>query len=197
MHTVRREQICKAAAEVISTKGFDRTTIRDVADTAGVSTGTVNHYFSNKLDLLVQTLMYTSDQFTGRMAEDVQVGGDGISELNAYVLISLEQAYANAAGWRVWIAAMSEATRSERVEEVIQRRRERVYEHLRDIFLRIRSDLPAEHEGLVSTAREVEGFVSGLGLSMITGERNLGLLDSHRTAVEFALARLRAIEPRQ
>jgi TetR/AcrR family transcriptional regulator, transcriptional repressor of bet genes len=194
MQEVRREQICKAASDVISSKGFDRTTIRDVADTAGVSTGTVNHYFANKLDLLVQTLIYTSDRFTGSMAKDVQSNSDGVSELHAYVMISLEQAYANSPGWRVWIAAMSEATRSERVEEVIQRRRQAVYLLLRDIFVRIRPELRGADDDLLATAREVEGLVSGLGLSMITGEHDLRLVQSHRAAVDFALARLNAIE---
>jgi TetR/AcrR family transcriptional regulator, transcriptional repressor of bet genes len=194
MQEVRREQIFKAASEVISTKGFDRTTIREVADAAGVSTGTVNHYFANKLDLLVQTLIDTSEQFTGSLTKDLQANSEPMSELHAYVMYSLEQAYANSPGWRVWIAAMGEATRSKQVEEVIQGRREEVYQLLRDIFLRIRPELKGADEDLLAAARQVEGLVSGLGLSMITGERDLRLGASQRAAVDFALARLNAIE---
>lgn len=194
MHEVRREQICRAAVEVISTKGFDRTTIREVADAAGVSTGTVNHYFANKLDLLVQTLVYASDRFIGSVTKDVKANGDEISGLHAYVMISLEQAYDNSPGWRVWIAAMSEATRSKRVEEVIQRRRQAIYSLLSESFLRIRPELEGAEEARRAAAREVECMVSGLGLSVITGERDLRLVQSHRAAVEFALARLDAIE---
>jgi TetR/AcrR family transcriptional repressor of bet genes len=193
MRTIRRDQVCRAAAEVISTKGFDRATLREVAEKAGVSTGTVNHYFSNRLDLLVQTLAYVSDRFTGRIAQEVQAKVDGIDQLQAYILASLEQAHANATGWRVWIAAMSEATRSQRVAEVIQQRREALYHLLCDIFLRIRPDLHMDEKDALTVARELEGLVSGLGLSMITGEQDLELTESERTVLEFALSRLEAV----
>ena len=196
MRPIRHEQVCKAAAEVISAKGFDRTTLREVAETAGVSTGTVNHYFVNKLDLLVKTLIYVSDQFTGRMKSDVESYIDGLHQLEAYITMSLREAHANAPGWRVWIAAMGEATRSTEVEAVIQDRRELLYALLRDIFLRIRPELEViEGDELLGVARELEGFVSGLGLSMISGEQKLALGPSRGSALQFALNKLEALLP--
>ncbi len=49
----RQKQILDAAARVFSEKGFDATTIRDVARAAGVSDGLLYRYFKNKQDLLV------------------------------------------------------------------------------------------------------------------------------------------------
>lgn len=47
----RRRIILNAAAELFSTQGFDRTTIRDIAAQAGLLPGSVYHYFSSKEDL--------------------------------------------------------------------------------------------------------------------------------------------------
>ena len=50
----RQAQILDAAARVFSEKGFDRATIRDVAQAAGVAEGSIYNYFKNKQDLLVR-----------------------------------------------------------------------------------------------------------------------------------------------
>lgn len=47
----RQRIILNAAAELFSTQGFDRTTIRDIASQAGLLPGSVYHYFSSKEDL--------------------------------------------------------------------------------------------------------------------------------------------------
>jgi AcrR family transcriptional regulator len=50
----RRNQILDAAAQVISERGFARATTRAIAETAGVSEGTLYNYFANKEDLLLK-----------------------------------------------------------------------------------------------------------------------------------------------
>ena len=47
----RRRIILNTAAELFSTQGFDRTTIRDIAGQAGLLPGSVYHYFSSKEEL--------------------------------------------------------------------------------------------------------------------------------------------------
>ena len=46
-----REAILGAAAEVFSDKGYGATTIRDISDLAGVSTGTPSYFFGSKLGI--------------------------------------------------------------------------------------------------------------------------------------------------
>jgi TetR/AcrR family fatty acid metabolism transcriptional regulator len=53
---LRRAQILDAAAHVFATRGFHRTTIRDVAKAAGVADGTIYNYFENKAALLLGIL---------------------------------------------------------------------------------------------------------------------------------------------
>lgn len=49
---IRREQIVDAALSVFSEKGYDGSSIRDIAEQVGVSEGLLYHYFSGKQELL-------------------------------------------------------------------------------------------------------------------------------------------------
>src|SRR5258707_13515438 len=59
--TARRTQILDAATRVFASKGFNRATIRDVAQDAGVADGTIYNYFANKTDLLFGLLDRLND----------------------------------------------------------------------------------------------------------------------------------------
>ena len=71
MGPIRREQICRAAAAVISSRGFDGTTMRMVAEEAGVSTGMLNHYFSNRMEMLEETLLFVSQRQQARETDAI------------------------------------------------------------------------------------------------------------------------------
>jgi len=57
----RRTQILDAATRVFASKWFNRATIRDVAQDAGVADGTIYNYFANKTDLLFGLLDRLND----------------------------------------------------------------------------------------------------------------------------------------
>lgn len=48
----KKEQVCRAAVEVIAKEGFHEATIDKIAAAAGVAVGTIYNYFQNKNDLL-------------------------------------------------------------------------------------------------------------------------------------------------
>lgn len=54
----RQQQILQAAAAVIIRQGYDKTTMSDIADEAGVSRGTVYLYFDGK-EALFEALIYS------------------------------------------------------------------------------------------------------------------------------------------
>ncbi len=62
----RRLQIMDAAFSVFSRKGFERATIPEIAEAAGISVGTIYNYYQNKRDLLVS--MVGSYVMTERVA---------------------------------------------------------------------------------------------------------------------------------
>src|ERR687898_3401559 len=68
----RREQIVEAATRVFAEKGFRRATIREVAQAAGISEGTIYNYFEDKDALLMAILEELNE--TERRAEDFEEG---------------------------------------------------------------------------------------------------------------------------
>src|SRR5688572_6793342 len=56
MTALRHTHILDAAARVFAARGFHRTTIRDIAQAAGVADGTIYKHFANKNALLFSLL---------------------------------------------------------------------------------------------------------------------------------------------
>jgi AcrR family transcriptional regulator len=48
----RRNELIACAQHLISSKGYERTTVRDIVDALGVAKGTFYYYFDSKLDIL-------------------------------------------------------------------------------------------------------------------------------------------------
>ena len=57
-----REQLLRAAAELIGEVGWGRVTTRAVADRAGLPHGAVSYHFSSKQDLLIEAAVGTFEQ---------------------------------------------------------------------------------------------------------------------------------------
>jgi AcrR family transcriptional regulator len=60
---VRRDQMLRAAAELIGERGFSETRIADVARRSGASPALVIYYFGTKDRLLTEALRYSEDTF--------------------------------------------------------------------------------------------------------------------------------------
>ncbi|MCM3129712.1 MULTISPECIES: TetR/AcrR family transcriptional regulator [unclassified Paenibacillus] len=58
----RREQIIKAAIEVLTEIGYLSTSLSKIANKANISTGLISYHFSGKEDLMKNTLMYLVEQ---------------------------------------------------------------------------------------------------------------------------------------
>lgn len=67
----RRQQILDAAQQVFAAKGFDGTSIKDLAKAAKVSPGLLYWYFKDKTDLLVSLLTERIEAGLGALPESV------------------------------------------------------------------------------------------------------------------------------
>src|SRR6059036_1162852 len=65
----RRAEICRAAAQIFRDRGFDATSVSDVARALGLTKAGLYHYFDSKEALLFEILMYGLD----RVRDDVIV----------------------------------------------------------------------------------------------------------------------------
>jgi AcrR family transcriptional regulator len=59
----KKNQILEALNQCLQTKPFDQTTIKDIAQAAGINHGLLHYYFKNKEDILVHYIDYVIDHY--------------------------------------------------------------------------------------------------------------------------------------
>lgn len=77
----RREHILRAAIRVMSTQGYPRTTIRQIAREAGIADGTIYNYFRNKEAILIGIVQ----QFTEAEVRDLHFEAGQALDLREFV----------------------------------------------------------------------------------------------------------------
>jgi len=121
----RRAQILRAARRCIVALGYERVTVRDVAVDAGVSTGTVVHYFGDK-DSVLEAALLGKVQDTGLALRAALTGANTSWErLERLVEASLPACDEVRDEWRLWLTFWGEATRNERLRAVSARQHRR------------------------------------------------------------------------
>ena len=65
----RPSEILEAALRVFAERGYRTTRLEDVGEAAGVTKGTIYHYFTNKEELLLRAIEHYHEQALGRLTE--------------------------------------------------------------------------------------------------------------------------------
>lgn len=178
MGPIRREQICRAAAAVIARVGFPGTTMRAVAEEAGVSTGMLNHYFANRDDMLLQSLVFVSTHLQSSAAEAIAGEPPGERRVRALLSVALPREAETEVVWRVWIAAYGEAVRSQELRETISGRLEPWYE----IIATALEGCDAQPAGTIGLAPRFDGLMNGLVIQALVATPQIAM-----DAIEDAL----------
>jgi AcrR family transcriptional regulator len=76
---VTAARILDAALELFRTKGFDQTTMRDIAAAAGMATGAAYHHFASK-DAMVMAFYQRSCEETQPLLESTLAGARGLEQ---------------------------------------------------------------------------------------------------------------------
>lgn len=103
-----REKLLEAARQCLFDKGYERTTVRDLASAAGVSMAAIGYHFGSKEALLNQALFEALD--SGGQAFGPS-SGDGDSDLGALWRRLIEAFSANKT---FWIANLETVLRAQR-----------------------------------------------------------------------------------
>src|SRR3954464_4242682 len=80
-----RQHLLDAAEEVFGSKGFHETTLKEVAELAEFSVGSVYSFFESKDDLFRQVFVRRGEQFIPEMDEALSGGGTPTELLGALV----------------------------------------------------------------------------------------------------------------
>jgi len=124
-HEERRQEIGAAAAGLIAERGIDAVTMAGIADAAGVTTGAVTHYFTDKDEVILAALRWADGAMQLRSRRALAEHHD-VATMILAALPSNEQSRLE---WIVWVVFADRATRS-RALMAEKRRRDREWHQL-------------------------------------------------------------------
>jgi len=86
----RRAELLAIAADLFASRGFRATTVRDIADAAGILSGSLYHHFDSKESMVDEILRGFLDDLFDRYRKIVTSGLDSRATLEALVTTSYE-----------------------------------------------------------------------------------------------------------
>jgi TetR/AcrR family transcriptional regulator, cholesterol catabolism regulator len=81
----RREEILALAARIFADKGYASTTVREIADAAGILSGSLYHHFDSKESMLDEIMHGFLDHIVAQYRVIVEKGGHPLEVLRALV----------------------------------------------------------------------------------------------------------------
>jgi len=124
---LRREQMLRAALEVITERGYPDTRIADVAERTGISPALVIYYFKTKDQLLTEAIRYSEDAWYADGQRRMSSLPTAAARLEEIVAMScLPEADPEPHGsWLLWLDFWAQAARNPEVASVRQKSDER------------------------------------------------------------------------
>jgi TetR/AcrR family transcriptional repressor of bet genes len=184
--TLRRAQILEATLRAISERGVERTRLADVARSANVSIGLIQHYFESRDDLLATAFDFFNDLWLNEWESVSSAASDPPHKLAALLRFSaFEFEGWHEVHWRIWVEYWSLCNRNLAFRQHYRRIYDRFREPFRDIILE------GIESGHFSPASPVEDIVDRL-TAQIEGLRVHALLEPERVPRERMLELLLA-----
>ncbi|MGH2986615.1 MAG: TetR/AcrR family transcriptional regulator [Solirubrobacterales bacterium] len=163
---IRRPQLLKAAAAVISERGVAGTRIADVAERAGTSPSAILYWFDSRDELLAEALTFAEAGFYERFAERLAGLADPRDRL-----VALMEAAVTGDDWILWMEFWTRALRDEHMREARQRLDDRWREEVAAI---IREGVESGHFHAPDPDRaalELASLIDGLAVQVTLGDR--------------------------
>ncbi|OXM68979.1 TetR family transcriptional regulator C-terminal domain-containing protein [Amycolatopsis thermalba] len=181
----RREQILQAACHVIAEQGFRALRLADVAKVAGLSSGILHYYFTNKRDLVRAAFEQNVARSFARRTAILESDTDAVSKLRALVDAYLPADDETVESWHVWAELWVEAIHDPDLQDL----NERAYGEWRRLIAGIVRD--GQAAGQIGDADAVElanllvAVLDGLALQVLAGSRNMTLARMRTTCQSF------------
>jgi TetR/AcrR family transcriptional regulator, cholesterol catabolism regulator len=86
----RRDELLAIAARLFAEKGFKNTTVRDIADAAGILSGSLYHHFDSKESMVDEILRTFQEELFGQYDAILAGDLDPLARLEQAVLVSFE-----------------------------------------------------------------------------------------------------------
>ena len=157
----------EAAWRIVAAQGVERATMRAIAAEAGVTTGSVTHYFDDKQQLLAEVLRHNNVRAGERVVAAVgERRGLVALEAAAEALLPIDDDRRRQ--WQVWVAAWRPNAGAERLTDELRTGRQFVERLLAGMLEQAIAD--GELPGALDSAFEAERLVALIaGTGLIAG----------------------------
>lgn len=109
-----------ATLRTISDKGFERTTVRDIAQAAGASVGSVSYYFKGKHELLLAAVAESDARFRSRVREAVEETQDCAEKLERIAELCFADVDEDGVDWGVFVDFWQQASRHDSFRTIFE-----------------------------------------------------------------------------
>ena len=154
---VRRQEILRAAFQIMKRDGLHQVTIDKIAREIGASRGIIHHYYENKLKLIELTLRAAHASRSERVADLLRRSQTPSERLWAVISLNLDPAYLERGFCRLWISFSAEAWR----DPQLSRLHRAVYRRERSNLLHALSTMTPRAKALdvmLGVTALIEGF---------------------------------------
>jgi AcrR family transcriptional regulator len=188
----RREQMLRAALEVIEERGYAETRIADVAERAGTSPALVIYYFKTKDQLLTEAIRFAEDYWyetgTSRM-EQIPTAAGKLEEIVAMSCLP-EAEVGPANSWVLWLDLWAQSVHHPEVAGVRQKFDERWRELICSLVVAGQEAGEFGPVDPVEFAVLFSALLDGLAVQIALDDPVVGASRAFELAMRFAAAQL-------
>jgi TetR/AcrR family transcriptional repressor of bet genes len=164
----RRTQLIESTITTLAARGYSRTTLTEVARTAGLSHGLVLFHFETKEKLLAETLAYLAEEYLQNWQTALAGAGPSPAEqLNAMIEADFHPKVCQPSRLAAWCSFWGEAQSRPLYQESCGARDDAYSQTLEGICSRL-SDAGGYGRDPVKVARIIRVTIEGVWLDMMT-----------------------------
>jgi len=158
-HARRRAQLVDAVFRVVARDGIEGASVRTVAREAGLSMGSLRHYFATQAELLAFSLGEVERRMRARLA-DLDTSGDPRDALERVLHQLVPLTPESRVEHEIWLAFVGKAV----AEPALHELNARVYDELRALIRRLVPDVLGPDRDADLEAERLYALVDGLVL---------------------------------
>lgn len=164
----RRSQLIDSTIETLAARGYSRTTLTEVARTAGLSHGLVLFHFETKEKLLSETLAFLAEEYRQNWTDALSAAGpDPADQLEALIEADFNPAICAPSRLAAWCSFWGEAQSRPMYQQACGAKDTDYTAVLESICARL-SDQVGYRRDPVHTARIIRVTIEGVWLDMMT-----------------------------
>lgn len=190
MEPIRRKQLIEATIASINDVGFGDTTVKQISQRAGVSTGIIHHYFGGKEDLLEATMRKLLTDLRVETLNRLRKADTPQERLDAIIDANFSDALFDIAPVTAWLAFWAQVPNSDRLRRLQRINKSRLQSDLRYALKKI---VPAEDA--IRIAFGIDALMDGLWVSCAVNSGSPTPEESRICVKDYLEKQLLAVSP--